>query len=48
MSNLTFLTRPNLKILGKTQTRVSQFSGFLVNPLQTKIIITLEPVMILT
>ena len=38
--------RPNLQILGKTQTRV--FPGFLVNLLYKKTVIIPEPAMILT
>ena len=34
---LVFLTRPNLQILGKTQTGVFPISGFLVNPYKMKL-----------
>ena len=47
-SNLVFLTRSSFQILGKTQMEVFPFSGFLVNPLQKKIVRTPELVMILT
>ena len=42
------LTHPSLQISGKTQTGVFPISGFLVNPLEKKIVITPELVMILT
>ena len=45
LPNLVSLPRPSLQILGKTQMGVFPISGFLVNPLQTKIVITPEPVM---
>ena len=48
MPNLVSITRPSLQILGKTQTWVFLISGFLVSPLQKKIVIIPEPVMILT
>ena len=40
--------RPNLQILGKTQTRVFPIPGFLVNLLYKKTVIIPEPAMILT
>ena len=46
--NLVSLTRLSLQILGKTHTGVFPISGFLVNPLYKKLVITTEPVMILT
>ena len=46
--NLVFLTHPCLQILGKTQTRILPISGFLFNPVLKEIVITPEPVMILT
>ena len=39
MPNLVSLTCPSPQILGKTQARVFPISGFLVSPLQTKIVI---------
>ena len=45
---LVCLTCLSLQILGKTQTRVFPISIFLVNPLQKEIVITPEPVTILT
>ena len=47
MPNLVSLTLHSLQILGKTQMNVFPIYGFLVNPLETKIAIVLEPVMIL-
>ena len=50
MPNLVFFSIPNspqAQILGKTQTEVFPISGFMVNPLQKKIIITPELAMIL-
>ena len=47
LSILMSLTGPSLKILPKTQGRVFPISGFALNPLQTKIVITPELVMIL-
>ena len=46
--NTISLTSPSLQILGKTQTSMFLISGFLVNPLERKIVMTLKPVMILT
>ena len=46
--NLVFFTWPSLLILGKTLTRVFPISGFPVNPFYKEIVITPEPVMILT
>ena len=46
--NFVSSTRPSLQLLGKTQTRVFLISRLLVNPLLTKIVITPEPVMVLT
>ena len=40
MPILVSLTRPILQIFGKTQTGVFSISGFLVNPLSKKIILT--------
>ena len=48
MLNLVFLIRPSLQILVINQMEVFPISGFLINSLQTKIVITPEPVMILT
>ena len=42
MPNLVSLTRTSLQILGKTQTGVLPISGFLVNPLRKKTVITIE------
>ena len=48
MPNLLFLIRPSLPMFGKTQTGVYPISEFLVNVLQKEVVITPEPVMILT
>ena len=48
MPSLVSLTGSSLQILGKTGTGVFPISGFLVNHLYKKIVITPEPVMILT
>ena len=45
---MVFLTRRSFQILDETSTIVSPISGFLVNPLWKEIVITPEPVMILT
>ena len=45
--NVVSLALPCLLILGKTQTEVFLISGFLLNPLFKKVVITPEPVMIL-
>ena len=42
------LTHLSVQILGKAQVGVFPISGFLFNPLERKIVITLKPVMILT
>ena len=42
MLNSVSLTCPSLQILSKIQAGVFLISGFLVNPLKTKIVITLE------
>ena len=46
--NVVFFTSSSLQVLGKTQTWVFPISGFLVNPSKKEIVITPEPVMILT
>ena len=48
MPNLAFLTCPSLQILGKTHMGLFLISGFPVNPLAKKIVLTQEQVMILT
>ena len=45
---MVFLTCPNLQKSGKTPTGVFPISEFLVNPLWKEIVITPEPVKILT
>ena len=46
--NLVSLTRPSLQILNNTQTGILPISGFLDNPLKTKLVTTPEQAMILT
>ena len=46
--HLVSLTRSSLQVLNKTQTRVFPISGFLINALETKIVVTPELIMILT
>ena len=46
--SLVSLPHPSLQTLGKTQTWFFPISGFLVNPLRIKIVITPEPETILT
>ena len=48
VTNVAFFTFPSLQILGKTQTWVFPIFGFLVNPLKKEIVMSPEPVMILT
>ena len=48
MPNLVSLTCSSLQISSRTKTGVFRISGFLVKPLQTKIVITTESVMKVT
>ena len=47
-AKIGILNSPSFEILGKTQTEVFQISRFMVNPIQIKVVITREPVIILT
>ena len=46
--NYVSITRAILKVLDQTQMGIFPISGFLVNPVRKKIVLTLEPVMTLT